>query len=227
MPAAAWRAAGFALALWVAVAPAMARECGPLRVQAVQGAGEDEQRVCEAGASAAKFLISIGIRLPKRVTVQVEDALPAYHGVRTYGTFDAQNDHVRVLSLAGSRSISGQQRPFDLEMDERLYMSILVHELTHALVDEAFKPGCTSLRAHEYIAYVAQLATMSPDLRAEALERYPLDPFDDPEISDLYYAFDPHAFGVKAWLHFNRSGKGADFVHRVLNCALQPGQRPR
>ena len=104
-----------------------------------------------------------------------------------------------------------------------MYESVIVHEVSHAIVEQnlAYRPS--SRVVHEYIAYAAQLSTMTPDLRRDILRRYQRPGYADvDEMSWVYYELDPSGFGVKVYRHFLTLTDPGRFLHDLLDGTIRP-----
>jgi hypothetical protein len=103
-------------------------------------------------------------------------------------------------------------------MDRPLWRSYVAHELTHAAIHAACGRACPDRAAHEYIAAVAQMASLPPSVRAAILGGHPgLEGFREPaEISEIYYALSPAKFMVKSYRHYLRPGNGRPFIQTLL-----------
>lgn len=174
---------------------------------------------------AIAFFQQHGFAVKRSIRVRVHDR--AIHGYPKHiGLYDTRATEVALLSPDQAARATVVDKPFGMEMDRALYASFVAHELAHAILDQHADQHPVSLLAHEYIAYVAQFSTMDDKLRDGILARYPLQGFSDlSEVSAIYYALDPCAFGVKAYLHFRDSADRSGLLRKLLSGAIQPGSR--
>jgi hypothetical protein len=108
-------------------------------------------------------------------------------------------------------------------MNNALYASFVIHEVAHAIAEQNFNSAPASLIAPEYLAYVAQLSTMDEPLRLQILQGYQVTPFAGiQDMSSIYYALDPNAFGVKAFLHYESLKDKTRFIQGLLTGAIKP-----
>jgi len=106
---------------------------------------------------------------------------------------------------------------FGLEIDRRLYESIVSHEVAHALASCTASSRPLSTRATEYIAAVTMLMTMDPVRLNALLAANPGIAFEDEsEISEMAYALNPMRFGVMAYRHYLRQPDRAGFIQEIL-----------
>lgn len=114
------------------------------------------------------------------------------------------------------------ERLWGLEMDERLYESILVHEFSHHII-ESIAPGLPDAD-QEYIAYVVQFELMDKGLREEVMRSNQtprLETFLD--VNPFTYLYLGSDFGVAAYryhLHF------PDALARFLDGSIRDGLAP-
>jgi hypothetical protein len=107
---------------------------------------------------------------------------------------------------------------------------MLTHEITHALSKSLYAPvlRAADLDIHvqeEYVAYVAQLSTMSRDLRNAVLARFPASAYrfnDEADINALSLAMIPEAFGVMSYRHFMDDAGGPVFLRRLYRGEYRP-----
>jgi hypothetical protein len=85
------------------------------------------------------------------------------------GLYDARSAQVELLTFEQTRRQTLSDSLFGMQTNQGLYVSIVVHEMAHAIADQNFEVRPASLVAQEHIAYVAQLSTMEPALRAKVL----------------------------------------------------------
>jgi hypothetical protein len=78
-----------------------------------------------------------------------------------------------------------------------------------------------SLEAHEYIAYVVQLATLPDVLQQQLLASFSNPAFyHEREINGIFLQLDPEVFAVKAYRHFVTQSDPQTFFQRLLNSRL-------
>ncbi|MCB1724625.1 MAG: hypothetical protein H6959_07420 [Chromatiaceae bacterium] len=198
-----------------------ATPCAAILVDSSAAGELDHDLVCSGARRAAAFLRRHGIGLEHRIRLRLYDQ-PIENHAGHIGLFDPAENRIELLTFAEARRLSASVPPFGLPMDQDLYTSYVAHETAHAIVSQHAGEQPPAWLAHEYIAYVVQLATMAEGLRAAVLGRYEIGAFaDTDEISGLYYALDPQAFGVKAYRHFSALDDPATFLHGLLQGEVQ------
>lgn len=186
----------------------------------VQLAGDatDVDTFCHAAARTVQFMAAHGFvtDLSLRIRVQASIALP--HPGQPVGHFDSRTGTVHILSRAACRRAGAAHQPFDQPMSDALYASFVTHEVAHAIAQHNFAHHAPSVAAQEYVAYVVQIALMPAALRDRVLRATDVEAFGSAaEISSVYYGLNPHAFGVKAYLHYLSPAGGDGFMRRLLD----------
>lgn len=218
------RAALLGLALLSpAAALADTQPCGDSGIAVVAEAPADREQACAAVEDAIPFLHGAGLAPLPPTTIRLVEAIPGNGTGHSLGRYDARTGEIVLLSPAAALAASKCGAPaFGVPMSPALWRSYVVHELAHAAAERHFAPRARSLVASEYIAAVAQLATLPEDERRVILEQYAdTEAYQRPrEMSELYYFMDPCRFAVKCYLHYLQPGNGDAFIRRVLGRGL-------
>ena len=205
-----------------AAADAARSSCPTIRLSGGVGSAEERALVCDAAARARGFFRELGIELNQPVRLRLHQTEIAGRSLHL-GSYDARLDQVDLLTFEQAQRLTTGDALFGRRMDEPLYRSLVVHEVAHAIAGQHFGYRPVSPVAQEYIAYVAQLSTVDPAIRAEILQAYDLEAFSGvEEMSLTFYALNPSGFGVKAWLHYQGLADRAGFVRDVLAGAIRP-----
>ena len=116
--------------------------------------------------------------------------------------------------------------PFGLPTTRAVHRSAIVHEAVHAIFAQHYGRSQPDVVAHEYLAYVGQLASLPPALRARALRGVAPGDGDMRRRLNLFVlGMNPDRFAAFAWYHWSAPGHGADFVHVLLEDGyLPPGE---
>lgn len=217
-------AAALAVLVSTLSAPAAAGvPCPGQGISVTGGDALDTADACAAARDAGRVLASLGLAMPAPVTVRLVPAGPA-SGLADHevGHYDAARNEVRVLTHAAAVARCRHVEPGLGAITTRpRWRSYVVHELAHAAIHQGRGQSRPSRAGHEYVAAVAQLASMPEPLRNELLARYDdLPAFgEDVEITEIYYAMNPHYFAVKAYKHFRQQPDPAAEVRRRLDAA--------
>lgn len=181
------------------------------------------ERVCEAIKIGNDFLKSIGLELSGSLTIILYKELPRNGQHNLIGFYDSRSNKIALLNYDAALAASQRSSPaFGVLMSPIIWRSFVIHELTHAAVQTKFASGVPVCSATEYIATVAQIATLPPAERNEIIRNYSgLSGFEKPgEITNLYYMIDPSKFSVKAYLHYSKPENGLQFIKRILQEGL-------
>lgn len=207
-----------AAALGLAAGPARAeaQKCPGINAVVSHDTAEELELVCGAVSDAAAFMRDNGFAVTVPISVSVVDHVSGSFPHRAVGAYNRSTMHIEVLSYAECLKAPERKSGFRVPMTRKLHRSFVVHEVAHAILESNLGPNPPPL-AQEYVAYVAQFATMEPALRSEILARYDVTPFErDSQINANLYMMDPSAFGVMSYLHYQLPGNGRAFMGRVL-----------
>jgi hypothetical protein len=175
---------------------------------------EDAQDVCAAGLTIAAFFYDMGLPKELSTCVDIADSIPPERGMNALGYFDPETREIHILSF-GTASNGGYW--LGRSIDRALYRSLAAHEVAHAFTFYNASVKRLSVRAREYVAYVAMFSTMDPNLRQEILADVSGGGFEKEEqISETYYYLAPYHFAVNAYRHYLRPENGAHFFQAVI-----------
>lgn len=188
----------------------------------VQGSElQDVRDGCEAVQSAAVFFAVAGLAMPGNVSITLVDSpaapLLASHEM---GNYDARSNSIRVLAYGAALAEGRQAEPGLGRIASRdQWRSYIVHELAHAAIHLDCDKSCSSRALHEYVAAVAQLSSLPKDVLADLLGHYPdLEAFSQfSEVTETYYAINPHFFAVKSYKHYVQQAEPQAFFRRILH----------
>lgn len=205
----------------VAEHTAPAGRCTAVHIESSVVSTQARELVCNAAHEVLAFFRSLGVEVKDVIAIQIAD-----HDIDArlphIGSYSSENKLVKLLSLKEAVARHNDNKLFGLSMNKALYRSVVAHELAHALADQNFGFEEPPLVVHEYIAYVVQLSTMDPELRAEVLAGSDVAAYEDvSEMSCVYYAMDPSGFGIKAYRHYVALSDPGAFIRRLLSGAIR------
>lgn len=182
---------------------------------------EDLKDGCEAARSAAIFFESAGLSMPRKVTITIADGKStAFLGQGETGRFDGAQSAISVLGYQSAvMATEGNDPGLGKIATRSHWRSYIAHELAHAAIHPACNRACPSRAIHEYIAAVVQIASLPADQRLILLAPYSdLEAFHQvSEITETYYAINPHYFAVKSYKHYQKQSDPRSFLRNVLN----------
>jgi hypothetical protein len=214
------------IALLVLSAPfavlAVQVNCKGRNVIAIAEKEADCQAACDAVDIGGLFFESIGLPRPEGVTIILFKELPENGQHNSIGCYDSRNNEIRVLNFEAALYASQQSPPLRVSMNMAIWRSYVIHELAHASCQKEFAQGFSICTSTEYIACVAQLATLLNKEREAILANYSeLSGFDNSsEITTTFYALDPGSFSVNAYLHYSKPENGPQFIKKLLRAGL-------
>jgi hypothetical protein len=180
-------------------------------------------RVCEAAGAAESELARCQLSPTNPYTIRFATDIRGDYGSCIFGQFRPNPDVALILAPSATEKLVASipdDEPMSvlrsLPLDD-LHRSLIVHEVTHAIVHQNLKvPPCHAI--HEYVAAVVQLGTLPVPSRDAYLARFVgRDAFTNEMFNDLLQAMDPARFAAAAYRHFHQPGNGCNFVRRLLN----------
>lgn len=175
---------------------------------------------CEAAVAAAAFFSAIGLDANVSFRLAIVDRLPEGADPQALGCYHRAENTAWVLVESACKA---PEASFGLTMNAALHRSLIVHEVAHAIASRHFRVAQPGVAAQEYIAYVAQLATMPAELREQVLSRYPPGGDESPSHLNSYvYMMDPGRFAAIAWRHHEGPEGGPTFVRAILEGSALP-----
>jgi hypothetical protein len=215
-----FRATMFAAALLVVALGAMSlvrtadTRCADADVVIHAADRVDAANACDGARDAIRFLDAQGLRAPEVIEVHIVAELPDVANRTAVGAYLHAERRAYIIPFA---TFSTHAAHFALPADRALYRSLAAHEVAHVVAAANFSIKRPNVEAHEYIAYVTQIATMGSGLRERVLALPAAYIFDNPlQMNTAVYLSDPERFGVGAYRHYTQPGNGAEFLQQVL-----------
>ena len=182
----------------------------------VTASGVREARLACGAAAHAKTLFEScnipAITRPLRIGV-VEDLKPS-----CFGQYHCGEDRIELLSLPAMQAQLLPDSAYARLSDEAFFKSIVVHELTHAAIENMPCPFKTCLVAHEYLAYVMQVMSLSPEAKRQFIKGVDLErEISRDELNPFMYFMAPDRFARKAWMHFTQRDDPCGFVGQIVD----------
>lgn len=199
--------------------------CGDIPVDVGEVSSQDRNLVCEAAKKARAFFRIHGIEIQRKIRIQSHQDEIKNHA-NHIGLYRANRDHIDMVTLDHARHHCSEKPPFDIRMDEGLYVSFVIHEVAHAIADQNITRSASSRVVQEYLAYVTQFSTMERRAQQKILQKYRVSPFNGVEDMSLtYYQLDPNAFGVKSFLHYQTLQDKSGFIQGLLSGTIRPNAK--
>ncbi|RDE24993.1 hypothetical protein DV711_05330 [Motiliproteus coralliicola] len=191
--------------------------CPDGRIQLLSAVSDrDKSLICVAALQSLQFLQRLNLPFDGTIRIEVVEQPMAYLGHALYGSYDARQDLIRVMSSA---AISAQQPDaliYHQPFESGLYRSVVAHEVAHAVV-KRHAPELNRT-AQEYLAHATQLAVLPQVLRQRIIQQADVQPWQrDDVISDIYMAMALTKFAVKCYLHLSRHPQPTILVQQLLS----------
>ncbi len=174
------------------------------------------KRVCRKLDEANSLFRQCGIKPTGHFHVSVVSSIAGIEG-NPLAVFDGTSGTIEVIhpdSIADSM-VPGS--PYLGLSPDDVFDSLIVHELSHAMLQPTLQNGQRRLLILEYIASAFQISLMDSKARHHLVQRYPpIAPVGLAEINAFTLHADPVLFGVKAWRHFSAPENGCRFVQDLL-----------
>lgn len=175
--------------------------------------------ICTASGKAIAFLNRYHLQPRRVITIEiVEDAIDS-HGYAAYGSYDRQEDRIRLLSLPSILTSSASPQMYDEPFDREHYHGAIAHEITHAIFHhntENIKEQLTNA-AQEYLAHSTQMAVLSVERRDRIIAVNRIGPWESGDsISVTYMGLNPTGFAVKSYLHLIQNRDPQPFITLLL-----------
>jgi hypothetical protein len=205
-------------AMFAHSAAAAERRCVGTNTTVYADSAYDTYLACAGAADAAGFLAQQGFTVDTVMQVDILDTVFVHStenpSFRVLGQYDAARNRILVTSIAGQRQMAAKKPIFGIAYDDALFRSVVAH----AIAEDNFQVVEPSRMAHEYIAYIVQMATLPPHLRYRIFDHHQVPAFDsEVEINPMVYGLNPDVFAVKSYLHYRRPTVGVAFLQTLLN----------
>ncbi|KUF11557.1 DUF6639 family protein [Pseudoponticoccus marisrubri] len=170
-------------------------------------------RTCRAAGAAIETFAACGHSLDTGLSITILDRLDPV----CLGLFHCGTDRIEVLSPA---AIATTRRPdgiFAHVPAERMFDSIVLHEMTHALYDGTPCPFRHCVATSEYLAYAFQIDALSPEDRAPIAARMDLaQPVKRDAINAMLLMLAPDRFALNAWAHLEQRADRCAWIDGIL-----------
>jgi hypothetical protein len=207
----------FFTVLAVSSAPAEPPDCPGLPISVDVPSNDLRARACDAAGRGLELLASCGLPLQSPIEIRVFDRANSLHD-GCLARYDCSEEIIEVLSPDAITGSTPPAHPMAMIDPAQLFSSLIVHELSHALIEQLQCPVAPCLAEHEYIANVMQMSVLSPTARQVILDARPGPPDPDPaQLNDFFAVRDPLGFAATAWRHFQFPGHGCAFVDKLLS----------
>jgi hypothetical protein len=133
------------------------------------------------------------------------------------GLFHCKTNEILLRTPQSLSAALGPEHPLGILSKDRLFDSLVVHELAHALLYQSRGDTAKTRAEDEYIAYAMQYAFLNDRERAALLAQFETSTFGFEFLNDITYGFSPNLFGAFAWQHYSQPGNGCAFVRKIID----------
>lgn len=203
--------------LWVRDARSGVHYCLDRQIVIVSSKDLNIGNICGTAKDAISFLEHNGLPLKSAIEINVLQKLPADAGADSLGCYDSKREKIYILTIELCSAKFKGSILFGSGSRDESYRSLIVHEVAHAIVLQNFAMNRPSWVAQEYVAYVTQIATLSPRHREYFLARVGARGFEnESQMNPTILMTSPDFFAASAYRHFMTLGRGAAFLQRFL-----------
>ena len=193
-------------------------KCNDLAATVVVKEPELGNRICSAAERAVEQLSDCGIHQTEPLMIEVVEGEIFLKGTSCLGIYHCGQALIQLVAPDTVEAALGDDHTFAEIPSSEFYDSIVVHEITHALVHQTRQGSLSSVVATEYLAYAMQIEFLSEETRTKFISNHPVtEPVTPDALNEVILAFSPAIFSIKAWKHFSQPENGCAFVRRLLN----------
>lgn len=201
---------------------ASARDCEGISIHAPIADQNEVQRVCQAAQDATELLRQCGIESSKAINISIKEKLVHPSGFPAFAFFHSPSNQIEITDFDAFKKLIQPGSAYYKLPSRDLYESLIAHEVTHAITSPLIRDSdCTSV-AHEYIAAVIQVSSMSDGSRQILLNAFPRS---TPVVLEMFNEFSfyssPQWFVANAYRHFNQTDKGCELLLGIINGEVQ------
>ncbi|RDC71079.1 hypothetical protein DLJ49_16250 [Rhodovulum sp. 12E13] len=174
------------------------------------------ERVCTAAMTAKAQLATCGLTQSRAVRIEI---VPGIDGPSDtcVGFYQCGTDTIALVPPSAVPEVMPGDSVFATLDPQVYYDSLVVHELAHALMDQAecAHPRCDSDK--EYVAYAMQFLSL-PESARDTLLSWRERPQEVPQerLNDILLWMKPDIFAFTAWAHFDGLDDGCAFVQGIV-----------
>ncbi len=177
---------------------------------------ELHRRVCDIAGSALPVLEQCLLKLVDPVTISFSGELGNPDEL-CFGLYHQGDEWIELLEPKAFEQAHTDSKSWAALPAAEHFDAIVVHEFTHALVDQTALVERACSADEEYIAYAMQLSTL-PDSARDALIAASgvSQPVPVESINQVMFGLSPVSFAVRSWLHFQEPENGCGFVKKII-----------
>ncbi|MFZ7089869.1 DUF6639 family protein [Primorskyibacter sp. 2E233] len=134
------------------------------------------------------------------------------------GLFHCGENRIEVLAPDAMTALRLKQSLFNAIPTDRLFASVILHEMAHALYDQTPCPFDDCVATSEYFAYTQQLSGLLPqDLATIENQIDPEHEVSRDSINAMILLMAPDRFTLNAWEHFSQLEDSCSYWRGILH----------
>lgn len=206
-----------ALLAGAAIAHGANQPCPGTTVIVQSGEPRNVADVCRAATMATDLLSRCGIVRNTTLRISLIDKVRHPCGAAVLGQYLSKEDRIELTTYKGCLATLQPDNVYRKLPQREVWRSLAVHEIAHGIVSSVVRGKNLASVAHEYVAYVIQISSLSAGSRRKLLEAMPgAVPPNTTSFTELYHAIYPLRFGVNAYRHYSAMRDGCVFLNQVL-----------
>jgi len=175
------------------------------------------RRVCTLASEAAAQLAQCHLPQLDRIKLQVVDHFAHIEGY-CLGRYEVADAALKVSSPDSYPDLIEPDHVFYNIPVQQLFKSVIVHELSHAILQQQSSDIPHCIANHEYIAYAMQMQSLSPESRQIIVDNAGNTTDVTLEHLNSFIAqAAPMKFAAWSWLHFSGPEGGCDFIEKLVS----------
>ncbi|MDU8913095.1 DUF6639 family protein [Aestuariicoccus sp. MJ-SS9] len=187
-------------------------------VQATAENADTAAAICAASDAALAQLGRCDLPMPKApLSIVTQEDL----GDNCVGLFHCGESLIEILppeKLSEKRSELGL---FQALSDERLFESVIQHEIAHAVYDRTPCPIDTCIASSEYFAYVVQIMALTdPERDAVLADLDETVQIGRDVINPFVLFMAPDRFALLSWQHISQRGDRCAYLRQVVDGSI-------
>lgn len=134
------------------------------------------------------------------------------------GVYHCESDNIGVLTPDAMSGMLPKDSPLRAIPVERLFSSIITHELAHAFLYQMRSGSGETIAEDEYVAYAMQYLSLSETERMALLDAMPghTRVVTRDMLNDLFLTMSPVVYGSWAWRHFAKQEDRCGFIAGIV-----------
>lgn len=174
------------------------------------------QSLCAMAQEAIDTFSSCNLPQLRPVVIDVVDEIVHPHA-SCLAAYDCALDRIRIVVRDSYEGLVEPDDPYASFPPAILLRTLLIHEMSHALIEQNTPGRDVALVDHEYVAAAMELESMPPEWRERVLDYSLIGAPSLSRIDIWIYRLEPRRFAANAWLHFRLPESGCDLIGALVD----------